>query len=122
MRQVQAQPSLEMFNLYHGLSADIPLTGYHITTELMVISLQQAIEQLINLHETSAHKSWRPEGFSLNLTEEDRWGDCIDYLMKGLLLLDVTVGGSWSVQCASQKLITSYGDILSDCWSTDFET
>lgn len=119
MRRVQTQPSLEMFNLYHGLSADVPLTGYHITTELMVAALRQAIEQQISHH----HQNETPfNGFGLSLAAEEQWRDSVDCLMKALLMLDVTVGGSRAVQAASQKLIKSYGDILSDCWSTDFAT
>jgi hypothetical protein len=119
MRRLQAQPTLKMFNLYHGLSADVPLTGYHLTTELMVAALRQAIEQQISLHN---YNSTSFVGFGLSLTAEDQWRDSIDCLMKGLLMLDVTVGGSQAVQAASQKLIQSHGDILSDCWSTDFDT
>lgn len=85
----------------------------------MVAALRQAIEQQISLRD---HDSTSFEGFGLGLTAEDQWRDSIDCLMKGLLMLDVTVGGSRAVQAASQKIIKSYGDILSDCWSTDFDT
>ena len=119
MRRVQAQPSLEMFNLHHGLSADVPLTGYHLTTELMVAALRQVIEQQILLRN---YNSTSLDAFGFSLIPENQWRDSIDCLMKGLLMLDVTVGGSRAVGNASQKLIKSYGNILSDCWTTDFDT
>ncbi|KAK5053035.1 hypothetical protein LTR84_002009 [Exophiala bonariae] len=119
MRRLQCQPTLEMFNLYHGLSADIPLTGYHFSIELMVAALRQSIERQINLH---SNNSADFVGFGLSLIAEDQWRDSVDSLMKGLLMLDVTVGGSRAVQAASEKLVHSYGDVLSDCWSTDFDT
>ena len=122
MRQVLAQPSLEMFNRCNGLSVDLPLTGYHLTTELMVTSLRLAIERLIDLRHIADFDLTSPEDLGFRLTVEERWKDSIDCLMKGLLSLDGTVGTSSAVSRASQKLIKSYGDILSDCWSTDFET
>ena len=122
MRCVSAQPSLEVFNQANGLDVELPMTGYHLTTELMVTSLRQAIEKLIDLRHNADFDLTSSQDLDLGVIVEEQWKESIDYLMKGLLSLDVTVGAAQAVICASHDLIRAYGDILSDCWSADFET
>ena len=122
MHKVLTQPSLETFNERNGLSANLPLTGYHLTSELMVTSLSLTIERLIELGNSAEFRFTSTEDFGLSLTVEERWKDYIDKLMKGLFSLDGPIGSSQAVFPASQKLLSTYGDILSECWSTSFET
>jgi hypothetical protein len=51
-----------------------------------------------------------------------QWHDQIDCLMKGLLSLEVTIGGSQEAGQVLKSLLYEYGDIISECWSNDFDT
>lgn len=107
----------EAFNLQNGLSAQVPLIAYHVTPSLMAAALEKAVEHIIHLkildHE-AAGTAWDPD--------REVWAHQIDVLMKGLLSLDATVGGSQTAGVAFQSLMRKYGDIISECWTSDFET
>lgn len=53
---------------------------------------------------------------------DDLWRKRIDYLMKGLLSLQVTIGGSQTVGSVLKALMREYGDMISECWSSDFDS
>ncbi|PGH19378.1 hypothetical protein AJ80_04019 [Polytolypa hystricis UAMH7299] len=119
-------PIDEVFNLENGLSAEVPLLAYHVTPSLTATVLQKAIEQSIGLLETSSAKYYPS---AAPLVDMDRVQDStnldgnlkqqqIDVLMKGLVSLDVTIGGSYTANVALQSLMRKYGDILSECWSS----
>lgn len=108
----------ETFNLKHGLGADVPVTAYHITPSLTATVYKKAIESIIYLQ--TSH----------NCTENDLhfestdyvWQRQIELLLKGLDSLGVTVGGSEAATRAFQSLMPRYGDILSECWTSEFST
>ena len=113
-------PIDEAFNLQNGLSAQVPLIAYHVTPTLMATALEKAVEHIIHLkvfqsydHE-AAGTAWD--------TDREVWAHQIDILMKGLLSLDATVGGSQTAGVAFQSLMRKYGDIISEFWTSDFET
>ncbi|KAJ5315389.1 hypothetical protein N7476_005696 [Penicillium atrosanguineum] len=113
-------PVEEAFNLQNGLSADVPLIAYHVTPSLMVTALEKAVEHIIDM-QTSYNHNEEPVGTSWD-SREETWTRQIDYLMKGLLSLEVTVGGSQTAGVAFQSLMRKHGDIISECWTSDFET
>ncbi|CAG8371330.1 unnamed protein product [Penicillium salamii] len=104
-------PAEELFNLQNGLSADVPITAYHVTPSLAVTALEKAIESVISLQ--SHQQIIMPDGI---------WDRQIDFLMKGLLSLNVTIGGSQTCEVALRQLMSKHGDILSECWTSGFET
>lgn len=113
-------PVQEAFNLQNGLSADVPLIAYHVTPSLMVTALEKAVEHIIDMQISYDHKE-EPLDSSLGSCDEI-WTRQIDCLMKGLLSLDVTVGGSQTAGVAFQSLMRKHGDIISECWTSHFET
>ncbi|CAG7958474.1 unnamed protein product [Penicillium salamii] len=104
-------PAEELFNLQNGLGADVPITAYHVTPSLAVTALEKAIESVISLQ--SHQQIIMPDGI---------WDRQIDFLMKGLLSLNVTIGGSQTCEVALRRLMSKHGDILSECWTSGFET
>ncbi|KAJ6119644.1 hypothetical protein N7523_003924 [Penicillium sp. IBT 18751x] len=113
-------PVEEAFNLQNGLSADVPLIAYHVTPSLMVTALEKAIEHIIDMQTSHNEKEMRL-GTSWDSCDET-WTRHIDCLMKGLLSLDITVGGSQTAGVAFESLMRKHGDIISECWTSDFET
>jgi hypothetical protein len=110
-------PMDEAFNLQNGLSADVPLIAYHVTPSLMVTALDKAVEHIIDMRTSCRYNdeaTWR--------TGDETWTRQIDFLMKGLLSLDVTVGGSQTAGVSFQSLMRKHGDIISECWTSEFET
>jgi hypothetical protein len=122
VESVLTLPTEETFNLQNGLSAEVPIIAYHITPSLMVTTLQKAVEHIIDLQFSSNCSLEAPEGRMRTLTPDGVWDQQIDFLMKGLILLHVTIGGSQTASAAVQSLMRKYGDILSECWSCDFKT
>ncbi|RAH43773.1 Zn(II)2Cys6 transcription factor domain-containing protein [Aspergillus brunneoviolaceus CBS 621.78] len=118
----------DTFNLQNGLSADLPLTAYHITPTLMVTALRLAIETSIELWlgglgSGSAYQAGNIGGGGGGDDDEDDdsvWQEQVDVLVKGLLSLEVTIGGSQAVAPVLEDLLRRYGDVVSECWSCEF--
>lgn len=121
VESVLALPTEEAFNLQNGLSADVPIISYHITPSLIATTIKKSIENIIDrqLHRAGDQNISHSEVQEIPLGE---WQRQIDILMKGLVALDVTVGGSQTAGVALQALLRKYGDIMSECWSCDFGT
>lgn len=113
-------PVDEAFNLQNGLSADVPLIAYHVTLSLMATALDKAVEHIIDMR-TSCRYNDESVGTTWT-TGDETWTRQIDFLMKGLLSLDVTVGGSQTAGVSFQSLMRNHGDIISECWTSEFET
>jgi hypothetical protein len=104
---VLALPTEEGFKPQSGLSAEVPITASHVTPSLVVTALQKAVEQIIDSQFSSDY----------GLIPDGVWDRHIGFLMKGLISLEVTIGGSRTASVALQSLMRNYGDILSECWS-----
>ena len=104
---VLALPATDAFNPQSGLHSDTPLTAAHVTPGTIVLALQNAVEQIIDLQSCSAY----------GLVPDGIWNRHIGSLLKGLVSLGVTIGGSRTADIAIQSLMRDYGDILSECWS-----
>jgi hypothetical protein len=87
-----------------------------------VTALQKAIEAVIQLQFDYNPDTDLFEGSGVILMPDGTWDRQIDVLMKGLMSLDVTIGGSQTSSVALQLLMQRYGDILSECWTSDFDT
>ncbi|KAJ5610994.1 hypothetical protein N7510_007713 [Penicillium lagena] len=112
-------PAEETFNLQNGLSAEAPIVAYHVTPSIMIGALEKAIEYML---ESQASQSETSNGNAPDPIPDGVWERHVDCLMKGLLSLDVTVGGSQTAGVVMQSLIQRYGDVISECWSCDFST
>jgi len=115
-------PAEEAFNLQNGLGAEVPITAYHVTPSLAVTALQKAIESVINLQIYWTGQSGLAAGDGQMLILDGIWDRQIDILMKGLMSLDVTIGGSQTCWMALRELMQKHGDILSECWTSRFDT
>lgn len=113
-------PIEEEFNLQNELSADVPLIAYHVTPSLMATALEKAVEHIIDMRISPSFN----QGPAVNTwgLDHEAWIHQVDVLMKGLLSLDVTVGGSQTAGVAFQSLMRKYGDIISETWTSDFDT
>lgn len=111
-------PTEEMFNLQNGLGAEAPITAYHVTPSLAVTALKKAIESVID------HQYTRESQCDLTepLVPDGIWDHQIDILMKGLMSLDVTIGGSQTCDMALRELMRKHGDIISECWTSGFDS
>ncbi|KXG50957.1 uncharacterized protein PGRI_065290 [Penicillium griseofulvum] len=114
-------PTEEAFNLQNGLGAEVPLTAYHVTPSLAVTALQRAIESVIGLQLHSKCDGSLENDAQL-LVPDGIWDCQINILMKGLMSLDVTIGGSQTCGVALRGLMHKYGDILSECWTSGFDS
>ncbi|PYH43586.1 uncharacterized protein BP01DRAFT_424862 [Aspergillus saccharolyticus JOP 1030-1] len=116
------QPSThDTFNLQNGLSADLPLLAYHITPSLVVLALRLAIETSIELWLGVESGATHNAGSGGN-DDDDVWQKRVDVLVKGLLSLEVTIGGSQAVGPVLDALLRKYGDVVSECWTCEFST
>ncbi|KAJ5173647.1 uncharacterized protein N7500_001578 [Penicillium coprophilum] len=115
-------PAEETFNLQNGLGGEVPLTAYHVTPSLAVSALQRAIESVIDLQLYSNCDARSLEDNAQLLIPDGIWDQQIDILMKGLMSLDVTIGGSQTSGVALKELMHNYGDIISDCWTSGFDS
>ncbi|KAJ5972975.1 uncharacterized protein N7479_002893 [Penicillium vulpinum] len=114
-------PAEEAFNLQNGLGAEVPLTAYHVTPSLAVTALQKAIESVIDLQlHTKCNDSILE--YVQFLIPDGIWDRQIDMLMKGLMSLDVTIGGSQTCGVALKRLMHRHGDVLSECWTSGFDS
>ncbi|KAJ5201132.1 hypothetical protein N7449_005935 [Penicillium cf. viridicatum] len=114
-------PAEEAFNLQNGLGAEVPLTAYHVTPSLTVTALQRAIESVIDLQLYSSSDDDLSDDAQF-LIPDGVWDRQIDILMKGLMSLDVTIGGSQTCGVALRGLMHKHGDILSECWTSGFDS
>ncbi|KAJ5811594.1 hypothetical protein N7474_007895 [Penicillium riverlandense] len=112
-------PAEETFNLQNGLSAEVPIMAYHVTPNIMTAALEKALEYVL---ESQVSHSERSNDNAPDPIPDGVWERQVDCLMKGLLSLDVTVGGSQTAGVVRQSLMQRYGDVISECWSCDFST
>ncbi|KAK9853462.1 Alpha/beta hydrolase family-domain-containing protein [Penicillium brevicompactum] len=122
VESVQKLPAEEMFNLRNGLGAEVPITVYHVTPSLAVTALEKAIESVIDSQSTLTAHSGLAESHREVLVPDGIWDRQIDILMKGLMSLDVTIGGSQTCGVTLRRLMRRHGDTLSECWTSEFET
>lgn len=115
-------PTEESFNLQNGLNAEVPIIAYHITPILTAATFEKAVENIISLHFAPLCGTDVRENESLDAPTEHAWKQQVDIIMKGINSLSVTVGGSEAANIVSQSLLRRHGDILSECWSSDFST
>ncbi|GLA26290.1 hypothetical protein AnigIFM63326_003109 [Aspergillus niger] len=101
------------FNIENGLDAEVPLIAYHITPSLTAAVYQKSIETLMHSQQSPLYTG--------EIVDED-WQCQVDIVLKGLSSLGVTVGGSEAAERVLQSLMPRYGDILSECWTSDFST
>lgn len=114
-------PIEESFNLHNGLASETPITAYHVTPSIMTTAIEKAVRHIASLHNSTPTGSEKCYDDQDSLTDVS-WGKQIDYLMKGLLSLEVTIGGSQAVGPVLKSLMREYGDIISECWSSDFDS
>lgn len=115
-------PAEESFNLQNGLSAEVPIIAYHITPILTAATFEKAVENIISLHFAPLCSTDVRENEPLDSLTEHAWKQQVDIIMKGINSLAMTVGGSEAANIVSQSLLRRHGDILSECWSSDFST
>ncbi|KAF9893552.1 hypothetical protein FE257_010864 [Aspergillus nanangensis] len=116
VESVLSLPTEEAFNVQNGLSADVPIIAYHITPGLISAALEKTVEHILTLQ--------FPDGWEEGCENpffDGTWSHQINIIMKGLVSLSVTIGGSQTAGVALQRLMQRYGDILSECWSCDSE-
>lgn len=114
-------PIEEGFNLRNGLAMEAPITAYHVTPSVMTTAIEKAVLYLVQVQVSKASEMTKSNTDS-NSIKEDLPHRHIDCLMKGLLSLEVTIGGSQEVGRVLKSLLQDYGDIISECWSCDYET
>ncbi|KAB8226261.1 Alpha/beta hydrolase family-domain-containing protein [Aspergillus novoparasiticus] len=119
---VLSLPFEKIFNLQNGVSAEASVLSYHITPTLVAVTFQKAIEAILDMQLYPPCGEGILNDRSLSLHADSTWKQHIDTIMKGLVSLDVTIGGSLASGVAIQNLMQIHGDIISDCWSCDFET
>ncbi|KAJ6160764.1 hypothetical protein N7470_004160 [Penicillium chermesinum] len=118
---VLALPIEETFNVQHGLAPEAPITAYHLTPSVITTALGKAVVHTINLQFFSSPGLGKTDG-DPDFSSDGSWRRQIDCLMKGLVSLDVTIGGSQTFGLVMRSLMQEYGDIISECWSCDFNT
>ncbi|OOO13791.1 hypothetical protein OAory_01023860 [Aspergillus oryzae] len=119
---VLSLPFEEVFNLQNGVSAEASILSYHITPTLVAATFQKAIEAILDMQLYPPCGEGTPKDRSLSPHADSTWKQHIDTIMKGLVSLDATIGGALASGLAIQNLMQIHGDIISDCWSCDFET
>lgn len=115
-------PTEEGFNLQNGLCAEVPVIAYHITPILTAATFEKAIETIIRVQFTPLYGAHVQQDAPLNTPTKHIWKQQVDIIMKGISSLTATVGGSEAANTVSQSLLRRHGDILSECWSSDFST
>ncbi|PYH71604.1 Zn(II)2Cys6 transcription factor domain-containing protein [Aspergillus vadensis CBS 113365] len=113
VEHVLSLPPNSAFNIENGLDAEVPLIAYHITPSLTATVYQKTIEALMNSQQSPLY---------IEEIADDVWQRQVDIMLKGLSSLGVTVGGSEAATRVLQSLMPRYGDILSECWTSDFST
>jgi hypothetical protein len=95
----------------------LPITSYHVNTNLVVKALVTAVENIIDLQLSQSPSLESQLEDSMAGDGSDSWSHRIKVLMKCLVSLDTTVAGSHTARKALQELMSEHGDILSECWS-----
>ncbi|OJZ83893.1 hypothetical protein ASPFODRAFT_62999 [Aspergillus luchuensis CBS 106.47] len=113
VERVLSLPPDSAFNIENGLDAEVPLIAYHITPSLTAMFYQKTIETLMDSQQSPLHTGE---------TADEVWQRQVDIVLKGLSSLGDTVGGSEAATRVLQSLMPRYGDILSECWTSDFST
>ncbi|GAB1199595.1 hypothetical protein APSETT444_008949 [Aspergillus pseudonomiae] len=119
---VLSLPFEEIFNLQNGVSGEASVLSYHITPTLVAATFQKAIENILDVQLYPPCGVGALDDRPFNHHADSTWKQHIDTILKGLISLDATIGGSQASGVAIRSLMQSYGDILSECWSSDFET
>lgn len=117
VERVLSLPTEQIFNLENGLDAEVPILAYHITPSLTATVFQKTIERLIHA-ENLELESCATNSLGMDPVRQRQ----IDIIMKGLSSLTVTAGGSEAAAAVLQSIMSRYGDILSECWTSDFST
>lgn len=121
-KHILADPFPENTTLCDDLDVETRMTGYHLAPDLAVVAVRKAIEQQVRLG-PRGDVVFDDQGNDMSdCVDAEQWMDSLDHLVKGLLALKVSVGGSQSAGFALESLLRDHGDILSECWSADFET
>lgn len=115
--RVLSLPTEQIFNLENGLGGEVPILAYHITPSLTATVFQKTIERLIH-SENLELGSCAANSLGINPVRQRQ----IDIVMKGLISLTVTAGGSEAAAAVLQSIMSRHGDILSECWTSDFGT
>ncbi|KAJ5636117.1 uncharacterized protein N7484_009430 [Penicillium longicatenatum] len=119
IQAVSALPNEAGFNIQNSLGSETPIIAYHVTPSLMTSALAKAVEHSIDLHVMNAYSLEDPIVETNFLGYDDAGNGRIDALIKALLSLDVSIGGSQTAGVAFQSLMETYGDIISEYWSCD---
>ncbi|KAE8415012.1 hypothetical protein BDV36DRAFT_298426 [Aspergillus pseudocaelatus] len=120
--RVLSLPFEEIFNLQNGVSAEASVLSYHITPTLVAATFQKAVENILSMQLYAPCDVGTVEDRPLSLYTDLNWKKHIDTILKALVSLDATIGGLQASSVAIQSLMRNHGDIISDCWSCDFET
>lgn len=116
---VSAMPNEANFNVQNSLGPEIPIIAYHVTPSLMTSALAKAVGHIVHLRVSNAC-SYQDSMIDTTFPGSDDAGDRrIDPLVKGLLSLDATIGGSQTGGTAFQSLMVRYGDIISESWTCE---
>lgn len=113
--RVLSFPTEQIFNLENGLDAEVPILAYHITPSLTATVFQKTIERLIHSENL---ESCAANSLGMDPVRQRQ----IDIVMKGLSSLSVTAGGSEVAAAVLQSIMSRHGDILCECWTSDFST
>ncbi|KAJ6102671.1 hypothetical protein N7486_005098 [Penicillium sp. IBT 16267x] len=116
---VSALPNEASCNIQNSLGPEVPIIAYHVTPSLMTSALAKAVEHSVHLRISNAYSLEDSIVDTTFLGCADAGDRKIDALVKGLLSLDVTIGGSQTASMAFQSLMERYGDIISESWSCD---
>lgn len=118
-----ADPFPEESLLCDDLDVGSRMTGYHLTPDLAVVAVRKAIEAHISLEPRTDFDNFdHSDLHGDHDTNVQQWKEDLDRLLKGLVALKASIGGTQSAGQALESLLRKYGDILSECWSADFET
>lgn len=116
---VLALPNEDSLNVQNSLGPEVPIIAYHVTPSLMTSAFAKAVEHSVYLRVSNAYSLED----SIVDTAFPGCGDAedhrIDTLVKGLLSLDATIGGSQAGGIAFRSLMERYGDVISDSWSCE---
>ncbi|KAE8409771.1 Alpha/beta hydrolase family-domain-containing protein [Aspergillus pseudonomiae] len=122
VERVLSLPFEEIFNLQNGVSGEASVLSYHITPTLVAATFQKAIENILDVQLYPPCGVGALDDRPFNHHADSTWKQHIDTILKGLISLDATIGGSQTSGVAIRSLMQSYGDIISECWSSDFKT
>ena len=95
----------------------LPFVAHHANTELVVSTLQKAIEHTIDLNIGQSSES--PFGAEVYgaFASSDNWMNSLKCLLACLLALEKTDSGRCAARPAFHCLLNRYGDFLMECWT-----